>query len=177
MDVALGVQARDEDRLLLAELADSAGAVARADPGSLRAAHRQLQRNVVEHRVVDADGACLNALGDLLAASNVAREDRSTEPKLAVVGEADCLLGILDLHDRQSRPEGLLVHRRHRMVNVNEHRRLKEVAGAAAALTAGKNLGAAGNCLVDVPLNDVNLRREGHRADLNRAWAGANALA
>src|SRR3954452_15341611 len=67
VDVLLGVQPRDQDRLLARVLAYAAGAVARAEARLLPAAHRQLERGVVDHRVVDADRAGLDAPRDLLA--------------------------------------------------------------------------------------------------------------
>src|SRR5205823_1510897 len=72
--VLLGGEPGDEDRLLLAVLADAAGAVARAEARRLRAAHRQLQRRVVDQRVVDADRAGLDAAGDLLGVLGVLAE-------------------------------------------------------------------------------------------------------
>ena len=67
MDVALHGDARDEDRLLARVLADAGGAVADAEAGVLPAAHRQLEGDVVELGVVDADDPGLDPAGDLLA--------------------------------------------------------------------------------------------------------------
>src|SRR6478735_4842078 len=50
-------EARDEQGLLLRVLADAPGAVAGAHAGVLPAAHGQLERDVVQLRVVDADNA------------------------------------------------------------------------------------------------------------------------
>ena len=63
---------RHDDRLLGAVLADAARAVARAEARGLRAAHRQLERRVVDHRVVDVDRARFEAARDRLAALGVA---------------------------------------------------------------------------------------------------------
>src|SRR3954468_17983662 len=58
--VALGRQPRDQQRLLAAVLADAARAVALPHPRRLPAAHRQLERDVVDLRVVDAHDARLD---------------------------------------------------------------------------------------------------------------------
>src|SRR6476660_580182 len=75
VDLALGMEARHEQRLLLGELADAPGAVARAHAAGLGAAHRPLERGVVDDRVVDADRAGLDAPRDRLAARDVLGED------------------------------------------------------------------------------------------------------
>src|ERR1700716_2032617 len=66
VDIALRGEALDEDRLLGAVLADAARAVARAQAGLLPATHGQLERGVVEHRVVDADRPGLDPARDRL---------------------------------------------------------------------------------------------------------------
>src|SRR4051794_14316716 len=60
VDVALEGEARHQQRLRAAVLADPGRAVARAEAGILPAAHRQLERDVVDLRVVDADRARLH---------------------------------------------------------------------------------------------------------------------
>ena len=127
----LGCSARDEQRLLLGVLADAVGAVARAQPAGLGAAHRQLERGVVDVRVVDAHGARLDAARDRLAARDVLGEDRAAQAVGRVVGQADGLLGVGHLHDRQRRAEGLLAHALHRVVDVDQHGRLEPVAALA----------------------------------------------
>src|SRR3546814_19880596 len=47
------------------------------------------------------------------------------------------LLGVAHLHDRHVRPEGLLAHGVHRVVHVDQHRRLEEVPAPVTAAAAG----------------------------------------
>ena len=75
-------------------LADAVGAVARAESRLLPAAHRQLERAVVDLRVVDAGDAGLDPPGQRLAALDVAGPDRGLQAVAAVVGELDRLLGV-----------------------------------------------------------------------------------
>src|SRR3954452_22528767 len=79
VEVAAERQPRDEHRLVLGELADPAGAVAVAEPGRLRAAHREVEREGVEQRVVDAHRARLEPPSELLAAVAVAGVDGRAE--------------------------------------------------------------------------------------------------
>ena len=140
-------------------------------PRGLPAAHRQLEREVVQLRVVDADGARVDAPRDLLAARDVLRPHRRREPVGRVVGEPDRLLGVLHAHDRQRRAERLLGHARHRVVDVGEHRRLVEAPAACAPGRRRARVAPALARLVDVAGDDLELRRERHRADVHAARA------
>src|SRR2546428_11832216 len=71
VDLGLHAEAVDDDRLLRAELADAARAVAVADAALLPATHRHLGDRVVDEHVVDAHGARLDAAGDARAAGEV----------------------------------------------------------------------------------------------------------
>ena len=67
MDLPLGREARDHQRLLAGVLAQAGRAVAYAQARLLPAAHRQFQRQVVQRRVVDADGAGVDPARDPFA--------------------------------------------------------------------------------------------------------------
>src|SRR3954447_4959191 len=89
LQLALHVEARDEQGLLARVLADATGAVPGTEAQGLPAAHRQLHRQVVRHRLVDADGTGLDAAGNLLAARGVLGVHRAAEPVGRVVGQPD----------------------------------------------------------------------------------------
>ena len=125
-----GVTGHDHQRLALRVLADPFGAVARAEPRRLPAAHRQLERGVIRLRVVDDRRPRLDHARDPLAAFVVAGPDRGLEAVGPVVGELDRLLGVTHPHHRQGRPERLLGHAAHRVVDIREHGRLVEAARA-----------------------------------------------
>src|SRR4051794_17480150 len=80
VEVALGREAGDQQRLLARVLADPPGPVARAHPRRFPPAHRQLEREVFELRVVDADGARLDPARERLAARGVLRPHGRGEP-------------------------------------------------------------------------------------------------
>src|SRR5436190_15807595 len=92
VDLGLHAEAVDDDRLLRAELADAARAVAVADAALLPAAHRHLGDRVVDEHVVDAHGARLDAAGDSRAAGEVPGPHAGVEAVARVVGAADPLL-------------------------------------------------------------------------------------
>src|SRR5215213_425420 len=114
--------------LRLAVLLDALGAVAHADARLAHAAERKLLRGVVDDAVVHARVAGLDAGGEALALVDVLGPDARVEPVARVVGELDRLLLVAHLHDRQRRPERLLDHDLHRVVDVGQHGRLEEVA-------------------------------------------------
>src|SRR5579875_485086 len=87
--LALERPAGDEQRLGLAVLADAAGAVARAEPGGLPAAHGQVERRIVDLGVVDAHHAGLDAPGERLAARDVAGPHTRLQAVGRVVGQGD----------------------------------------------------------------------------------------
>ena len=84
-------------------------------------------------RVVDAHRAGLEAPRDRLAARESRVNTDAREPVGRVVGQADRLLGVGDLHHRQRRAERLLGHALHRVVDVDQHRRLEEAGPAPSA--------------------------------------------
>ena len=168
----------DEDRLPARVLADPVGAVPGAEAGLLPAAHRQLQRRVVELRVVDAGDACLDPARELLAALGVAGPDRCLQPVAAVVGERDRLLGVSDPHHRQGRAEGLVGHAAHRVIDAGDDRRLEEEAGAGVCgpLAAGDDRRAVLDRVLDVGLDQLDLRREDDRADVDAPRSAGRSL-
>ena len=112
-----------------------------------------------------------------LAAVGVAGPDRRLQPVAAVVGERDRLLGVGDAHHRQRRPEGLLGHAEHRVVDAGQHGRLVEAARALADPAPGPDLGAALDRVADVGVDQLELRREDDRADVDGAELAGRALA
>ena len=140
------------------------------------AAHRQLERRVVDERVVDADRAGVDPPGDRLAARDVLGEDGGGEAVGRVVGQPDRLLGVGHLHDRQGRAEGLLAHARHRVVDVDEDGGLVPEAVGRPRWPPMRP-GRPCHGVLDVPLDDLHLRRERHRADVVVPGPGRAALA
>src|SRR6266849_5406719 len=173
VDLGLHAEAVDDHALLRAELADAALAVAGADAALLPAAHRHLGDRVVDHHVVHAHRARLYAAGDARAARQVPGPHAGVEAVARVVGQADRLLLVADAHDRDHRPEGLVAHDVHLVVDVDQHGRLEEEAGQVGApLAARQHLGAARDRVLHVALDLVDLGREGHGADLDHASLG-----
>ena len=159
----------DHQRLALRVLADPVRAVARAQPGGLPAAHRQLEGRVVQLRVVDDRGPGLDPARDPLAALVVAGPHGGLEAVRALVGERDRLLGVADAHHRQRRAKRLLDHAAHRVVDAVEHRRPVEAPRAGCALAAGDHAGALLDRVAHVRLDQLDLRREDDRPDVDRA--------
>ena len=164
MDLPLGSEARDHQGLLAGVLAQSRRAVAYAQTRLLPAAHRQFQRQVVQRRVVHAHGAGVDPARHAFAARQVLGEDGRAEAVRRVVGLADRLVGVRDLHHRQRGAEGLFGHRGHRVVDVGEDGRFVEAPGARPAAAAGGHACARVARLLDVALDDLELWRERHRA-------------
>ncbi len=100
-------------------------------------------------------------LGPLLLA-----EDRAGEPVAGVVGESQRLLGVAHLHHADDGAEGLVAHHLHRVVDVDQHRRFEVVAWSLDPLAAGQRLGAGGERVIDVVVDDRALVGRGHRADV-----------
>ena len=164
-------------RLATGVLADPVGAVARAEPGLLPAAHRQLERRVVELRVVDHRRPRLDPARELLAAPLVAGPDRGLQAVAAVVGELDRLVRIADPHHRQGRAEGLLGHAEHRVIDVGEHGRLEVTPRPLAARAPGDRGRALVERVADVGLDQLQLRREDDRADVDGSRLAGRPLA
>src|SRR5207247_8730452 len=143
VDLGLHAEAVDDDRLLRAELADTARAVAVADAALLPAAHRHLGDRVVDEHVVDAHRARLDAARDARAAGPVLGPHAGIEAVARVVGEADGLLLVAHAHDRDDRTEGLVAHHVHVVVDVDQDGGLEvEPRQIGAALAAGQHLRA-----------------------------------
>ena len=166
----------DHQRLALRVLADPVRAVARAQPGGLPAAHRQLERRVVQLRVVDDRRPGLDPARDPLAALVVAGPHGGLEAVRPLVGERDRLLGVADAHHRQRRAKRLLDHAAHRVVHAVEHRRPVEAPRAGCALAAGDHAGALLDRVAHVRLDQLDLRREDDRPDVDRAGLAGRPL-
>src|SRR5215211_9356861 len=175
--LALGAHPGDQDRLRLAVLLDALGAVAHADARLAHAAERKLLRGVVDDAVVDAGAAGLDARRQSLALVDVLGPDARVQPVARVVGELDRLLLVAHLHDRQRRAERFLDHDRHRVVDVGQDRRLEEVPPPLAPLAAHAHRRALLHGVVHVRLDQVDLRRPGHRSDLDLTGPAGLALA
>src|SRR2546426_3310462 len=91
VDLGLHAEAVDDHRLLRAELADAARAVAVADAALLPAAHRDLGDGVVDEHVVHAHRARLHAAGDARAAREAPGPHAGVEAVAGLVGAADSL--------------------------------------------------------------------------------------
>src|SRR6185312_12914721 len=97
----------DRDPAQIRELVDPSHASEAAIAAVLHPAERHL-RLVVNGWAVDVAHAGFDAASDFQRARDVAREDGSREPVLAVVRHADGLLDIAHAHDAYDRTEGLL---------------------------------------------------------------------
>src|SRR5919204_5928493 len=112
---------RRHDRLQLDVVREPLDAELAADARRLVAAERGHE----VHRVlVHAVGAGSYAAGDLEAVVDVARPDGAGEAVLAVVREADGVLGVVVRDHREHGPEDLLACDAHRVVDAREHGRL-----------------------------------------------------
>ncbi len=81
------------------------------------------------HVVVDRDRPRLEPFGEPGGPLPAPRPDRGRQPVPAVVGQGHGLFGRVEGHDRQGRPERLLGHDLHGVVDTVEDRRLEEIAG------------------------------------------------
>ena len=160
-------EARDHHGLLLRVLADAVRAVTGAQTRVLPAAHRHLERDIVH-----LGSFTLTAPDSMRRATarpwRCPRSRSTPGGRTRVVREPDRLLGILDLHDRERRPEGLLAHALHRVVDVDQHRGLEEMAVAsrrmpptatlapflAASFTCASTMSACGG-LVTAPTSTL----------------------
>ena len=68
-------------------------------------------------------------------------------------------------------PERLLAHDVHRVVDVDQYGRLVEAAAAGVRVAAGQHLGALRDGVTHMGVDDLELRREDHRADIDAAGA------
>ena len=160
------------NRLALRVLADPVGAVAGPEARGLPAAHRQLERDVVDLRVVDAARRRPRSAAPALSPRlGVARPDRRLQPVRALVGELDRLVGVGDLHHRQRRAERLLAP----CSASSGRRRPAPWARRSARRRPRPRLPpvidprALGDRVADVRLDQLDLRREDDRPDVHRA--------
>src|SRR5215471_15893220 len=124
------------------------------------------------HRVlVHAVRAGADAPGDLETTVDVVRPHRAGEAVLAVVGEADGVLGIVVRDHGEHRPEDLLARDAHRVVDAREHRGLHVPAlleTGRPTVAAHRDLGAFLLAQRDVLLDPLLLAFRHQRADLGR---------
>ena len=126
-----------KQRLLARVLAHARRAVAHAEARVLPAAHRQLEREVVDAASLTETAPLRSGVRSPRRGPTSLVQTDAARPYRRVVGQPDRLLGVGDLHDRERRAEGLLGHRSHRVVDVGEHGRLVEAATARRAAAAG----------------------------------------
>src|SRR5205807_5236609 len=146
---------RPGDRLRLQVLLEPGDAVLPADAAVLVAAEWHVGAD--GHPAVDGDEAGPDAAGDGERALERSRRDHAGEPVLALVGNANRVVVVLERDDGEDWAEDLLLSDRHRVVDVDEHRgldvpALREIGGAAAAEGERRPLGFA---LLDVAQNSV----------------------
>src|SRR3989442_8332331 len=123
------------NRLGLQILLEPGDAVLAADAAVLVAAERHV--GAEGHPAVDGDEAGPYAAGDGERALDRSRRDHAGEPVLALVGDANGVVVVLERYDDEDRAEDLLLGDRHRVVDVDEHRgldvpALRKIGGAAA---------------------------------------------
>src|SRR5437764_6917308 len=155
---------RPGDRLRLQILLEPRNPVLAADAAVLVAAERHVGTD--GHPAVDGDEAGPDAAGDGERALERSRRDHAGEPVLALVGDADGIVVVLEGDDDEDRAEDLLLGDRHRVVDVDEHRgldvpALRKIGGAAAAEGERRPLGLA---LLDVAQDPVALLLGDQRA-------------
>ena len=117
---------------------------------------------------VDVDHPGPDPLGDLVGAHRVGGPDAAAEPELAVVGQPHRLVVVVEPDDHADRAEELLAGDRHRVVDVDEQRRLDEEAlvqarRPAAAVGDLRALGLPGadQALDLLPLGGADQRAHG----------------
>eukprot|EP01139_Manchomonas_bermudensis_P010093 Amastigsp_a339951_77.p1 type:complete len:569 gc:universal Amastigsp_a339951_77:1749-43(-) len=155
-----------EDCLCARALTEPFDAVDAANARDLDAAERKRLTDVRDAVVVDDAHARDEGLCDPLPARGVAREHRRAEPVGAVVRKLDDLVVGGPLHDHHHRAKVLLAHDPHRVVHVDEHGRLPEEPFAGLAAPTNKSPRPRRKRVVDKPLNDVELARHRHGADV-----------
>src|SRR5690348_13490741 len=106
-DGKLAGKGLDGDPAQLGELIDARHAAEAAITGSAHAAERHL-RLVVHRGAVDVAHSGADLARDAQPARRIAGEDRSREPILAVVGDADGVCLVLGRDDADDRTEALL---------------------------------------------------------------------
>src|SRR5208337_429734 len=99
---------------------------------------------------VDPEGPRADAIGDGVRLADVAGPDCGGQAVLGRVPPVDDLIDVVELQDRQDRPEDLLAGDRHAIRDVVEDRRLDEEALVAETRAAGDALGPLRIALVDV---------------------------
>src|SRR3954468_23087906 len=104
-------------------------------------------------RHVDAHRARLDPCGDPMAACGIAGPNGRHQPVLHVVREADRVLLVLEGDDRHDRAEDLLLRDRHLVVDLREDCRRIERARTVDGLTAGDDLGAVSDTLLDIAVH------------------------
>src|SRR5829696_3366467 len=135
----------DRHRLDFEELLDAHAAVLAAETALLVAAERDLRGG--RQRVVDADDAVLQPLGDAEGATDVAGEEVRRQTERRVVRHGDGLFLGVERDDRQRRAERLVVQNLRLRRDVGQDGRLVEVALQPAieigGLAPGQHLRAA----------------------------------
>ena len=129
-----------------------------AQTAALHAAEGGLRQSVGQGHVVDAGAAGLHARGQLDAALGVPGPHVAVEPVVGIVGHAQGLLLIADLHDGDNGPERLLRHQLHVVADVGDDRGLVvEALQVRVATTSDPDCGALLPGVLHVALDDREL--------------------
>src|SRR5690606_19694889 len=98
------------------------------------------------------------------------RPDRSAEPVSAVIGKRERFVFVFDDHDGEHRTEGLVDHYLHVVVDVDQDRRLvRRAAETGVSPPPDQHTRALGDSVSDLLIDDIDLLRPDHRADILRA--------
>src|SRR6266508_2442174 len=148
-DVSLSLSSqRDRHGLHLGVAVERLLAQLAAEAAPLEPAERS--GGVEDIVAVDPEGPRADAVGDGVRLADVAGPDGGGQAVLGRVPPVDDLIDVVELQDRQDRPEDLLAGDRHAIRDVVEDRRLDEEALVAETRAAGDALGPLCIALVDV---------------------------
>ena len=145
------------------------GAVAQAQAGRLPTAHRQLERVVVELGVVDADRARLDAARQRLAARGVPVQTEAARPYTESLASRTASSASATFITGTRRPERLLGMQAIVWSTSTSTVGWQYRPPSSRAAAARQHARAGRARLLDVPADDLELRRERHRADVDAA--------
>lgn len=152
------------DELLHAELRELPSVAGALDPP-------KRQVGLGRGRVVDPDHAGLHPLGHPTAPFHVRTEDGPAEAVLAVVGQGDRLVLVLDPVDHRGGPEEFFRVRAHAGLDAGEDRRLDEGPGTVDPSAADQQLSSLVDGLADL-FGQVGRRLLGRERPQRRGLVG-----
>ncbi len=128
---------------------------------------------VVTRDVIDHYRAGANSRREFPASAGVPRPDTGAQAKRRIVREGDGFVGGSHRANREYGAECFVAHELHRVVDVRDHGRLKEIwAEIGATVAAGENSRAALFGLVQLLLDSFELALANHRADVSIGIGG-----